>query len=215
MKITLTSGAYSARSIIANAQVCKNLFPEVNPDDTKPPVPVTHYPRPGKKQIGIPPTLGPGRGVYRATNGDLYCTVNDVIYFVSDTFQFSAVGNIGAGNSIISMADNGEDLGNQICVVNGTANGWTIAMDTRAFAPIVDGTGTFVGANRVDYLQSFFLFNAPGTPFWYISLPDSVNFNALDVASKASYADNIQTLGVRQREVWLIGALTTEPWYLS
>src|SRR6185437_15295044 len=40
-------------------------------------------------------------------------------------------------------------------------------------------------------------------------------FNALDVASKASYADNIQTLGVRQREVWLIGALTTEPWYLA
>jgi hypothetical protein len=215
VKIPLTSGAYSARSIIANAQRAVNLFAESNPSNTNPPVPVTQYQRPGKKLLGAPPVQGPGRGLYRATNGDLYCTVNDVIYFVNDAFVFTAVGNIGVGSTIVSMADNGEDLGNQICVVDGTVNGWTIAMDTRAFAPISDMTGTFVGANRVDYLQSFFLFNAPGTPFWYISLPDSVTFNALDVASKASYADNIQTLGVRQREVWLIGELTTEPWYLS
>ena len=214
-KILLNSGAYSARSIIANAQVCKNLFPEANPENTKPPVPTTHYQRPGKRLLGIPPTTGPGRGLYRATNGDLYCTIDDIIYFVNNAFAFTAVGNVGHGTSIISMADNGQDVGDQICVVDGSTNGWEITMSTRAFAAIVDGTGTFVGSNRVDYLQSFFLFNAPGTPYWYISLANSLLFNALDIAAKASYADNIKTLGVRQREVWLIGELSTEPWYLS
>jgi len=213
--IPLNSGAYSARSIIANAQVAKNLYAESNPQETKPPVTVTQYQRPGKKLLAIPPQSGTGRGLYRATNGDLYATVNDVIYYVSPAFVFIAVGNIGVGSSIVSMADNGLDIGNQICVVNGTANGWTIAMNTRTFTPIVDATGTFVGANRVDYLQSYFLFNAPVTPYWYISNPNSVIFNALNVEPKSSYADNIQTLGVRQREVWLIGELTTEPWYLS
>lgn len=213
--IPLTSGAYSARSIIANAQVCKNLYPEQNPKETQPPVPVTHYPRPGKRLLASPPTAGTGRGLYRATNGDLYATVGDVVYFVSSGFIFTAVGNVGPGASVISMADNGQDVGDEIVVVNGSTFGWVITMSTRAFAPIVDGTGTFVGSNRVDYLQSYFLFNAPGTPYWYISLPNSVTFNALDVASKATYADNIKTLGVRQREVWLIGELSTEPWYLS
>lgn len=215
MLIPLTSGAYQSRSIIANAQRCVNLFPEINPKETNPPVPVTHFPRPGKRLLGTPPTLGVGRGLYRATNGDLYVVVNDVIYFVNSGFGFTAVGNIGPGTSVISMADNGQDVGDDICVVDGSTNGWIITMSTRAFAAIIDGTGTFVGANRVDYLQGYFLFNAPGTPYWYISLPNSVTFNALDVASKATYADNIKSLGVRQREVWLIGELTTEPWYLS
>lgn len=215
MLVPLNSGAYSARSIIANAQRCVNLFPEQNPEATKPPVQTTHYQRPGKKLLAIPPALGSGRGLYRATNGDLYATVDDILYYVSPSYVFSAVGNVGHGTSVISMADNGQDVGNQIVVVNGTVNGWVIDMTSRAFAAISDMTGTFVGANRVDYLQSYFLFNAPGTPYWYISLPNSVTFNALDVAAKASYADSIQTLGVRQREVWLIGTLTTEPWYLS
>lgn len=213
--IPLTSGAYSSKSIISNAQVCKNLYLEQNPSDTKPPQPTTHYPRPGKLLLATPPTLGAGRGLYRATNGDLYVAIDDIIYFVSDTFVFTPVGNIAHGSSIVSMADNGQDIGNQICVVNGSPNGWTIDMTTRAFAMIVDGTGTFVGANRVDYLQGYFLFNAPGTPYWYISNPNSVVFNALNVEPKSSYADAIQTLGVRLREVWLIGVLTTEPWYLS
>lgn len=213
--VYLTSGAYSSRSVIANAQRCVNLYPEANPAETKPPAPVTHYPRPGKRLLAIPPALGPGRGMYRATNGDLYVVVDDIVYFVDSNFVFTAVGNIGHGTSNVLMADNGQDVGDDIVVVDGSANGWVITMSTRTLAPIVDPTGLFVGSNRVDYLSGFFLFNAPGTPYWYISLNNSVSFNALDIASKSSYADNIQTLGVRQREVWLIGALTTEPWFLS
>lgn len=211
-----TSGAYTARGYIANAQRCVNLYPEINPQDTKPPVPITHYMRPGKRLVGIPPALGVGRGVYTATNGDLYVVINNILYFVDDNFAFAAVGDVGAGTSVVSMADNGEDVGDEMVVVDGSSNGWVVTLSTRAFAPVSDPTGTFVGSNRVDYLSGFFLFNAPDTPYWYTSLQNSVSFNALDVASKSSYADNIATLGVRQREVWLIGAQTsTEPWYLS
>lgn len=211
----LTSGAYSSRSVIANAQRCANLYLESNPKNTQPSAPTTHYQRPGKKLIGIPPVQARGRGLYRATNGELYSVVDDILYFVDQNFKHNAIGNVGHGTSNVLMADNGKTVGNDIVVVDGSANGWTINMTTHAFAAIVDGTGTFVGSNRVDYLQGFFLFNAPGTPEWYISQLNSVTFNALEIATKASYADNISTLGVRQREVWLIGELSTEPWYLS
>ena len=215
-KLYLTSGAYQARSVIQNAQRCLNLFPEANPSETNPPVPVTHLPRPGKKTFAIPPTLGAGRGLYRATNGDLYTVVDEVLYFVNSVGVYSAIGNLGEKtNPIVSMADNGQDVGDDMVVVDGTTNGWTVTLSTRAFAPIVDGTGTFVGSTTVKYTTGFFTFNAPGTPYWYSSLPNSVTFNALDLASKNGYADNIQIIGIRAREVWLIGVLSTEPWYLA
>ncbi len=45
MRVPLISGAYEARSIIANAQRCINLYQEKNQEDS--PVPVTHYLTPG------------------------------------------------------------------------------------------------------------------------------------------------------------------------
>ena len=46
-RVPLVSGAYQARSLIAGAQRCVNLYPEHNPDDSQAPVPVTHYLTPG------------------------------------------------------------------------------------------------------------------------------------------------------------------------
>lgn len=57
--IPLTSGAYSSQSVIANAQRCVNLYPESNPKATNPPVPVTHYQRPGLVRIGGAPVPEP------------------------------------------------------------------------------------------------------------------------------------------------------------
>ena len=42
--IPLTSGAYKGRNSISNYEVCENVFPEINPENTDAPAPVTHYP---------------------------------------------------------------------------------------------------------------------------------------------------------------------------
>lgn len=213
--IALTSGAYSSKSVIANAQRCVNLYPEANPQATRPPVPVTHYQRPGKVLLSSPAVAGYGRCLYRGSNGVLYTVINDTVYYIDAAFVFHPIGNIDAGNTPVSMADNGVHAGNSIILVDGTTKGYIINMTTQAFSQLVDGTGLFVGADVVLFLQTFFLFNMPGTQNWYVSLADSTTFNALDIAAKASYADNIATMGIRQREVWLIGEVTTEPWYLA
>lgn len=51
MRFPLVGGAYQAKSIIANAQRCVNLYPEANLPSSQAPVPVTHYPTPGLKKI--------------------------------------------------------------------------------------------------------------------------------------------------------------------
>lgn len=214
--LLLTGGAYKARSVIANAQECVNLYMENNPEKNKSPTPTTHYPRPGKTLLTRPPIPGAGRGLYRATNDNLYAVVSNTLYFVDSTFTFHPLGNILTDDTTpTSFADNGQTAGNDIVAVDGSTHGYVVDMTTQAFSYLVDPTGTFVGSNVVKYLETFFLFNAPGTQRWYISLSDTVTFNALDVAAKSGYADNLATIGLRQREPWLIGTLSGEPWSLT
>lgn len=215
--IPLLSGAYQARSLIASAQRCYNLYPELNPQNIRAPVPVTHYPRPGKIKRWSPPALGRGRGLYCASNGDLYAVVNGTVYFVNSVYATNVVGNIQPGSRPVSMADNGISGGQQIALVDGTSTGYEIDMPTYSMAPIIDGTGLFTGADKVAYLQTYFIFNTiPNTQNFIISEPNSLTFDALDIAAKASYADDLITLGIRSKELFLIGnKQSTEPWVLS
>jgi hypothetical protein len=106
------------------------------------------------------------------------------------------------------MADNGITL----VLVDGTPNGYTITLATNAFAALVDPTGSFIGADRVRYLDTFFIFNSPGTPVFYSSLSNSVTFDATYFASKTGAGDVLVGIEVMHREIWLIGTKTTEIW---
>ena len=215
--IPLLSGAYQARSVIASSQRCVNLYVENNPQEIKSPFPTTHYQRPGKALRWTPPGQGAGRGLYCASNGDLYAVVNDTVYFINKAYNYNVIGNIAANNTPISMADNGVTGGNEIALVDGTTTGYQINMTNYAFFKIVDGAGVFTGADVVAYLETYFIFNTvPNTQNFIITEPNSLTFNVLDIASKSAYADNLITLGIRSKELWLLGnKSSTEPWYLS
>lgn len=208
--IPLTGGAYQARSKIADAEVCENLFPEINPPENSPPVPVTHYPREGERLLTASPAPSPGRGVFALSNGDLYAVVGSNVYYIDPNWAWTLIGAINNLTTPVSMSDNGTTA----VIVDGSLNGgWTIVMATKAFAPLVDPTGTFVGATRVDYADGFLAFNDPGTNGWYVSLINQVNFNALAIANKSGKPDPIVTLAFNIRQAWLIGTETTEIWY--
>jgi hypothetical protein len=215
--VPLLSGAYSAKSVLASAQRCVNLYLENNPANVKTPMPTTHYQRPGKKQVWAPPAAGAGRGLYTASNGDLFAVVNGEVFFINAAFATHVVGSIVPGVNPVSMADNGITGGAEIALVDGTTTGYSINMNTFTMAPIVDPTGVFTGADVVAYLETFFIFNTvPNTQNFCISEPNSLTFNVLDLASKSAYADNLITLGIRSKELWLFGNKTsTEPWFLS
>ena len=209
--IPLNSGAYSARSKLANFQVCENLFPELNPEDADPDVAVTHYPRGGLRPLSSPPALGLGRGVFTLSNGALYSVVGTNVYYVDQNWVHHLIGTIGFFRTPVSISDNGTTA----VLVDGSPNGYTITLNNNALSVLVDPTGLFVGSNRVDYADTFLAFAAPGTNEWYVSLSNQVAFNIFAQATKDSTPDIIQTIAFNIRQMWLLGTQNSEVWYLA
>lgn len=205
MRVPLTIGAYQSRSVIAEAQRSMNLYAEANPQDA--PAPFTYYPTPGLTLVSTPPATGESRGIYTASNGNRYEVVGESVYSVSDANAYSMIGTLNSSSGPVSMVDNGTD----VFIVDGTIYGFTIKLATSVMSPVSDPA--FYGADKVDFVDGFFLFNRPGTQQFYISLFDDVTFDPLDIASKSTYSDNLVTLAVMHREIWLFGALTSEVWY--
>ena len=99
-------------------------------------------------------------------------------------------------------------------LVDGSTNGWTFSpVDGTGFGLIVDGTMTFQGADRVDTLDTYMLWNMPGTIFYGSTLSGVLTFDPLYFAGKATYPDNLKSLIVNRRQLLLPGAFKTEDWY--
>lgn len=165
-RVPLLGGFYRAESLIAAAQRCLNLYPEKNQPDE--PGPVTTYLTPGLIQLAQLVDLTQVRCVYSASNGDLYVVCGANVYFVNASWQPTSVGTITSYQGPVSMADNSLVA----VIVDGSASGWTIKLSDRTFAQINNGNGAFYGADRVDYVDTYFTFNRPGTNQFYISLSE-------------------------------------------
>ena len=212
--LPILGGAYEARSVIAGAQRSVNLYPESNPPDSQAPVPITHYLTPGLKRLGTPATIAGWRATYQATDGTGWGIVGPNVYFIDSLFGLTLVGVIPDSPNRPSFSDNGS----VIVLVDGTPLGYAIDMASHTFGQINDAA--FYGADKADFLDTFFIFNRPGTAQFYISLSNvsygmligGAAFDPLDIAAKTGGADPIVTLIVVHRQLWLIGSLTAEVW---
>lgn len=206
-RLPLAGGSYSARSVIANAQRCVNYYPELNRGDG--PTPFTYYQRPGLKPL-VSGEFAPVRGLYQASNGKGYCVIGQSVYAIDGAFVLTKLGELSVARSTpVSFIDNGIT----VMLVDGSTSGYSIDLASNAFATIADPTGTFNGADRVDYIDTFLLWNLPGTREFGATLSDELTFDALYVAGKSGYPDPLQTLIVNKREIILLGALKSEIWY--
>ncbi|MDW9228633.1 phage stabilization family protein [Burkholderia cepacia] len=205
MRVPLTIGAYAAKSLIAEAQRCVNLYGEQNPQDA--PVPFTYYPTPGLTLVSTPPVAAESRGIYTASNGHRYEVVGRNVYLVTADTSYQLLGVVSTASGPVSMVDNGISM----FIVDGSAFGFVVDIGTNVMKPCTDAA--FYGADKVDFVDGYFVFNKPGTPQFYISKYLDVTFDSLDIASKSTYSDNLVTHAVMHREIWLFGALTTEIWF--
>lgn len=205
-RLELSGGFYQARSVIANNQRCVNLFPERNPEDA--PTKFTHYPTPGLRLL----SEGGGeplRGTYMSSAGQFFIVEGQKLQFVNSAWQRFDIGTLAVDAvTPVSMQDNGSTL----VVVDGSAHGYTVDLASYAFGEISDPA--FYGADAVGYLDTFLLFNRPGTRQFYWGPSNGVvPFDPLDVASKTAYPDPLASLAVMRREIWLPGTQkATEIW---
>jgi hypothetical protein len=171
MQVELTGGFYQAKNLVAGAQRCLNLFPETNQKDS--PFPVTHYLTPGLLLLAEDGDNTIWRCLYRSTSGNLFGVIDDEIVYIESDGTRNLLGTLASGTTPVSMMDNGLAL----IIVDGTSDGYAVDLASLDFAPIV-GAGAFYGSDRVDFTDTYFLFNRPSTNQWYISLSE-VTFDNL------------------------------------
>jgi hypothetical protein len=209
VKTHILGGAYVARSVNAAANRMVNLFPEVVPEGGKEPAFLQRCP-------GLRPlTLIGGsliasdtegiRGLW-AFGGYLYVAAGGKLYRVDQNYVQTEIGLIN-GSGPVSMADNGIQL-----FVACNPSAFIYNANTGVFAQITDPD--FPGAVTVGYLDSYFVFNEPNSQrVWVTSLLDGTAIDPQDFASAEGNPDDIVSLIVDHREVWLFGNNTVEVWY--
>lgn len=218
MRLALTIGAYEARSIIADAQRCINLFQEANPPDS--PFPFTLYPTPALVLLTTAPVIGPIRQIYTASNGAFFAVVGANVYIVSTAYVWTLLGTLTTNTGFVSIKDNTLVA----VIVDGSANGFAIKLADNTYGAI--SPVNFFGANRVDYIDTYLIFNRPGTNQFYFTFANATYemfvggtaFDPLDIAAKTGGNDIIIGCAIMHRELWLIGGGvesggTSEVWF--
>lgn len=72
--------------------------------------------------------------------------------------------------------------------------------------------GAFTGGTNVDIIDNYFVYNRPGTQQFGCSNALSPISGSLNFASKDGYSDNLVTLIVDHREIYLLGEISSEVW---
>src|SRR5215469_8198276 len=182
-KVPLTEGFYEARSLIADAQSCVNLYPEVNPKDSE--QPYTLYPTPGLTLLpnaGQPfgqqnPSTGkvfPGwRGLYRSSSGVMYGVCGQTLYQINGApgYTLTTIGTLASYGTAVNFADNQTTM----VLLDGSSTGYQVTLSSNAFSQISDAN--FLGGANINYLDTFFV-SGP--------LPGSVNEFQSSLSNSAS-----------------------------
>jgi len=202
VKTPFLGAAYLARSVNAAADRCINLYPEAIPQGGK--EPGVLYRCPGLRLL-MTISNGPIRGLWRLGNF-MYAAVGAELYKVDTAWSATLLGAI-TGSGPVSMVDNGTQV-----FIACNPDGYIYNSATNVFAQITDPD--FPGAAVVQYIDGYFVFNEPGSQrFWITELLDGTAVDPTDFASAEGDPDDIVSLIVDHREIWLFGTNSTEVWY--
>jgi hypothetical protein len=221
-----------------NAQICINWYAEVDQQNPKEVIGLLGCPglvplvnAPGGGAPGFSPTMTswpapssvtnlPVRGFWELPNGQTALVViANACYLLTvsvaatstsfPTLALTKVGTLLTSSGIVSIRDN--NAGGYAVIVDGPY-GYTYNIATQAFAQITDPA--FLGADRVAFIDGWWIFNRPGTQTFYTNFPQySITFSGSYFALKDAYNDNLITIHENKEQLWLIGDKTTEIWY--
>lgn len=179
-----------------------NMYPEMVPEGGKQPAFLQRCPG-----LSLRATVGEGpiRGLWEHGNF-LYVVSGSKFYAVTSTGTSIEKGDV-AGSGPVSMADNGTQI-----FIAADPTGYIYNTRSDEFAEITDPD--FPGAAVVGYLDGYFVFVEPDSQrIWVTSLLDGTSVDPLDFVSAEGDPDNVVSMIVDHREVWLFGNNSTEVWY--
>lgn len=151
-------------------------------------------------------TGGRIRGSLPFTDNLAIVVAGATVWSVTPAKAATNIGTVDDGSATVSMASNGT----VVMMVDGP-NGYIIDPAAGTTVQIVDED--FTGADRVDFIDGYFVVNKSDTGEFQITGLYTPDFDGLDYATAEGGPDNIVTLIVDHRELWLFGQNTTEVWF--
>ena len=203
MRVPFLGGSGRQRSVTVDAARTVNLYPVLDPEGKSP---IALYGTPGLTRFAET-TAGAGRGMHVAA-GRLFAVVGATLYEITSGGVATSRGTLLTSTGAVSMADNGIVL----AVVDGT-HGYQFTLATNAFAQITDPD--WPAATHVAFHDGYFVLNQGGTGQFMITSLYGTAVDALDFATAEGAPDDVVSLIVDHRELWLFGEETTEVWYNS
>lgn len=202
MKTPILGSTYVARSVNAADARMVNLFPEIVPEAGKEPAFLNRAP--GLRLIQTV-GAGPVRGMWQF-GGYGYIVSENVLYRMDKNYDVTVLGYV-TGTGPVSMSDNGTQL-----FVACNPDGFIYNALTNQFAQITDVD--FPGAVTVGFIDGYFVFNQPNSQkLWVTSLYDGASIDPLDFASAEGSPDDLVSIIVDHREIWVFGTNSVEVWY--
>lgn len=197
--------SYSPRAKNLDAQQCINLYPEVGGTTSK-----TVMALLGTPGLALWATLAGGsvRGLLRFSDTLAVAVCGPNVYSLTTNGASTLLGTISNGTSPVSMASNGTI----IMLVTGPA-GYVVDPVAKTVTQIT--AEAFTGADCVDFIDGYFVFNQPGSGRFQITGLYSSDIDELDFATAEGSPDNIVSLLVDHRELWLFGSNSTEVYFNS
>lgn len=205
MQTPILGQAYVLRSPNAADNRMVNLYPEAIPNEGQTAGWLQRAP--GLRLLASIGT-GPIRGVwdFQADATTAFVVSGNELYKIDSAYTATLLGTI-AGTGPVSIADNGTQV---FVAANGPS--YIYNNTTNVFSQITDPD--FSGAVTVAYLDGYFVFNEPNSQkVWVTSLLDGLSVDPLDFASAEGTPDQLSSLIVTNREVWLFGTNSIEVWY--
>jgi len=125
--------------------------------------------------------------------------------------SFATVGTLATSAGPVKIRDNG--AGGVAVLVDG-ANLYVYQVAAKTLTLSADPA--WLGSNTVAEVDGWFIFQQPGTQKFYTSPVYWNGVAALDptyFALKDNYSDNLVAVIENNRQVWLVGEASTEPWF--
>lgn len=197
-------GSFAGRSLSFDAQRSINCYLEPSESGTSR-SPAVMYGTPG---LAAWTTLDGGRirGCLRFNDTTAIVVAGTKVWKVAPDTTAVLMGVVDDDSPSVSMASNGT----VVMMVDGP-NGYIITPAANTVTGIANDS--FQGADRVDFVDGYFVFNKPDTGQFQITGLYSADIDGLDYATAEGGPDNIVSVIVDHREVWLLGQNTTEVWY--
>jgi len=205
--------SYEAPSIYQDAQECINFYLEIDPFKQDRGA-VALYPTPGLTEIL---QLFPAevRGMRSLSGGQyLIAVAGSFVYRItvaSGVYTSIQVGTLTTSTGYVSITDNQTTNNGLTAYIVDGYNRYTWVASTNTFVTLPTTDGPWTGASVAGVVDNYIIFNEPDTQNWSATSVGVATSPAL-YGIKDGSPDDLVSIIVDRRQVFLLGEVTTEVW---